>query len=811
MIEFSQNTPKGRIENAAALSQSLNIPIELAELLCRRGYDDTAAANEYLNPSANQLNDPFMFNEMRAAVDAIFSAMAEDRLICVFGDYDVDGIMAVTILCRYLASAGARVTQYIPSRHTEGYGLNNAAIDSLAEQSVTLLITVDCGITALEEIAYAKGLGIDVVVTDHHQCLCTLPECVAVIDPANPSDNYPYKNLCGAGVAFKLVHALGGKEEALKYVDCAAIATLADIVPLTGENRAIVSEGLKAINCGNCLLGVKALIEVSGYSGRVVEAGAVSFSIAPRINAAGRTGTAQTALSLFLTDDEKETRKLATELDMQNRNRQSIEQEIYKDAMDRITRGEADVIRDEAILLVGEGWNHGVIGIVASRLVERYNRPVLLFTSEDGLCVGSGRSIRGVHLFDCLSSMSELFIRFGGHEMAAGLTIEQSKMPEFRKRFMDYLRQNVNKDIFVPQATYDMTLLPENLSYALAESVKLMAPFGTGNPAPIFRLQDVSPKNPVTIGCEKRHLRFTLSRGSDVLGCIAFGMGDKQETLTDVTAEMLCTIGINDFRGVKKEQLVIKNIRTVLPMDTDGYIDKCNYKFHDAFFALARYNRDCRNSEITSEFRAEKKVDWAELFVQWINDSPQGTAAVCATPEGAKAFLSRMRDYGVSEKLDILFGETLDERAYNAVIMAPMPLPLEGFRKVLFMEELPESIQVTLASGANEAIITAGMPLNNFAERAKVSREELIPVFEAMSRLAVSKTSFLNRSAYLDELKKLCSSSMEHLIFGLDVFTELGFFHCENAGAFRVTALKDSKRRLLRESPTFAAVNRGMD
>jgi single-stranded-DNA-specific exonuclease len=811
MIEFRQNTPAGRVENAAALSRALGVPLELAELLCRRGFDEPAAAHEYLNPSLNQLHDPFLFAEMRQAVDAVFSAMAEDRLICVFGDYDVDGIMAVTILERYLKSIGARVTHYIPQRHTEGYGLNRAAIDLLLDRGVSLLITVDCGITAIEEINYAKSLGIDVIVTDHHQCLKELPDCLAVVDPANIADAYPYKCLCGAGVAFKFVQALGGLSEAKKYIDCACLATLADIVPLTGENRAIVAEGLKAINEGNCLAGIKAMIEVSGYAGRNVEAGAVSFAIAPRINAAGRTGTAETALTLFLTDDEAEAAQRAAELDAENRRRQAIEGEIFKDAMAKIASGEADIVRDPAIILVGEGWNHGVIGIVASRLVERYTRPVLLFTCEDGVCVGSGRSVKGVHLFESLNAMSDLFVRFGGHEMAAGLTIEQAKMPEFRQRFMEYLKSNAPKDAFVPRADYDMTLSPERLSLKLAEAIRRMAPFGTGNPSPIFRVEGVSPKNPVTMGNENRHLRFTLSRGRDVLGCVAFGMGDRQEALTDITAELLCSLEVNDFRGAKKEQLVIKNIRAMLPVDTDGYVKNCEYKFHDAFFALARYNSDCRKTESHAPNSVSERSDWAERFASWVADSPQGAAAVCVTPQGAKLFLRKMRELGIADKLDVLFGETLDERAHNAVIMAPMPLPLEGFRKVLFMESLPGPLYEVLASGANEEVITAGMSLEDFAEQAKVGRDELIPVYEAMNKLAVAKTVFLSRTAYLDELKKLCSSPMEHLIFGLHVFSELGFFRSENIGAFRVTAVKDSIRRLLSESPTFAAVNRGMN
>ncbi len=393
--------------------------------------------------------------------------------------------------------------------------------------------------------------------------------------------------------------------------------------------------------------------------------------------------------------------------------------------------------------------------------------------------------------------------------MAAGLTIEQSKMPEFRQRFMDYLKKNTPKDAFVPRADYDMTLPPESLSLKLAEAIKRMAPFGTGNPAPIFRVAGVSPK------IRSPWAAKTGTFGSPFPGEGCFGLrrlrhGRQAGDPDGHHGGASLRAGDQRFPREKREQLMIKSIRATLPADTDGYVEKCDYKFHDAFFALARYNSDCRKSESYGPIAVDKRSDWAERFAKWAGDSPQGAAAVCVTPEGAKAFLLKMREFGVSEKLDVLFGETLDERAHNAVIMAPMPLPLEGFRKVLFVESLPAPLCALLAFGANEEIVTAGMPLGAFAEQAKVGREELIPVFEAMNRLAVAKTVFLSRSAYLEELKKLCSSPMEHLIFGLNVFSELGFFRSETVGAFRVTAAKDSIRRLLSESPTFAAVNRGM-
>ena len=803
MIEYRQNLPQGRLENAAALARTLNIPPIMAELLCRRGYDEIESARAFLNPSVDGLHDPYQFVGMQDAVDCIFAAMAMEEKICIYGDYDVDGIMAVTILVRYLKSQGADVMHYIPSRHTEGYGLNCAAMEKLAEAGVGLLVTVDCGVTALEEVRRAQELGMEVVVTDHHQCMPDLPECAAVINPALPDQTYPYRSLCGAGVAFKLVQALGGRDAALCYIDYAAIATLADIVPLTGENRIIVAEGLRRINRGQGALGVKAMLEVSGYGNRAVEAGSVSFSIAPRINAAGRTGSPETALALFLTEDPKEAKKLAEELDGENRRRQAIEAEITKDAMAHIAAGEADVVRDSAIILVGEGWNHGVIGIVASRLVERYSKPVLLFTSEDGVCVGSGRSVRGVHLFESLKSIGDVFVRFGGHEMAAGMTLEQSRMEEFRRRYNAYLQENVPKSTFTPKAPYDMTLAPQEMTLPLAEALRAMAPFGMGNPSPVFRLENVVAKNPAVMGSENRHLRFSIQRDKAPLGCVAFSMGERMAELSDAQVEMLSSLEVNDFRGERREQLMVKSVRPVLPAQVNSFIGENNFKFHDAFLDTALYNREWNPAQISPCER------WAEVFSGWMQEDPQGSVAICMTPEGASAFLGAMQERSLSGKLDVLFGRAQDDRAYNAVLLAPLPEALSGYRRVLLMEDYDGPLCALWGERAEE-FCCARVSMEPFLVETQATREMLVPVYSAMLRLGATQTSFLSKDAYFEQLSKLSPAPRRLLSLGLRVFSELGFLSAGQEGAFRVNVRKNAPRRDLSKSRTFAALGEAL-
>ena len=805
MIEYRQNEAIGDENRSGELARALRIPSAVARILCRRGYDDVQRAEEFLHPGPSQLHDPFLFQGMRGAVDAVERALARGGRICVYGDYDVDGIMAVTILKRYLLGRGGDVIHHIPTRHGEGYGLNMAAMENLAGQGVSLLLTVDCGITALAEVERARELGMEVVVTDHHQCLPELPKCAAVIDPACPLQRYPYRSLCGAGVALKVVQALGGLDACEEYLDCAAIATLADIVPLTGENRAIVAEGLRRINRGECKRGILALLEAAGYGGRAVEAGTISFSIAPRINAAGRTGSPENALALFLSDDPRECRRVAVELDGENKKRQSIEADIYKDALARIAAGEADIVRDRAIILCGGNWNQGVIGIVASRMVERYNKPVILFACEDGICTGSGRSVRGVHLFESLQRFQDMFVRFGGHEMAAGLTIEQSRLEEFKRLYNEYLRETIPAPVFRPKAGYDFEAERGELTLPLAESLRMLEPFGMGNPAPLFRLRETMVRSPRTMGSDGSHLRFSIDGEEGALGCVAFSMGNRMAELTDASVDLLCNLEVNDWRGERKPQCLVRSIRQELPRDFPAFLEENAWKFHDAFFTFSKYN------ENGPEKMPEPVEDGVALFAGWIQEEQQGCIALCFTPEGAKALLGGLEALGLLDRFDLLFHEAAEERCHNAVLLAPVCKPIAPYRRVLFAGCPPVPCAGLFARCADEAFAQSPGDCRGFLSEAQAAREELIPIYGAMLRLGGSRTSFLTRRAYLDQLEQMLPGmSRARLALGLEVFSELGFIQVSQNGNFSVVPWRNAPKRDLSQSAVFTLAQRAL-
>ena len=800
MLHFVRNDAKGDEGNAPQLAMALDIPVMLANLLCRRGIDTVEAARAFLNPAAEALCDPFLFEDMLDATDCIFAAVDGGERICVYGDYDVDGVMATAILVRHLCSMEADVVPYIPSRHTEGYGLNREAIEKLAEDGVGLLITTDCGVTALEEVAYAVELGMEVIVTDHHQCLDSLPECAAVINPARPGTAYPYPNLCGAGVALKLVQALGGEPAAMEYLEYAAIATVADIVPLTGENRALVALGLAKINSGEVCAGVRALIDAAGYANRTVDAGTVGFALAPRINAAGRTGLSQRSLELFLTDNEKEARRLAAVLDEENRNRQAIEAGILAEALGMIESGEVDVVDDPVILLAREGWNHGVVGIVASRLVEIYSKPVILFGIENGLCTGSARSIRTVHMFDSLCRFSDLFVRFGGHEMAAGLTIEQSNLAEFFRLFKEYLSEAVPQEAYLKRTCYDAELRPVDATLDLAQSLRRLAPFGMGNPTPAFLLQGAQPTALRTIGADRTHLSFALERSAGPLDCTAFSMGSRIAELGGARCDLLATLEADDYKGVKKAKCIVKSLRVCPPDDVDVHIQANVWKFHDAFYESILYNNsyDEKKQECTDDAFGLLKT----LFAQKV----QGTLALCFTPEGAAKLLIDLKREGMLDSIDIAFGTLRNDAVHNAVVLAPqlLSLKLEAYKTVVIVDDyLTAGARGELLSRCAR-VVSARRYAEAFVESLPVGRERLIPVYKAMLQTAMTKTSFLSREDYMAEIQNLVPAGNELVSFALRVFSELGFLTVANEGSFSVTPVQNPPQKELSQSTTYS-------
>ncbi len=479
-----------------------------AAVLTARGLDTPQAASAYLADDPAGLHDPFALADMDKAVAVIRRAMQKGDPIVVYGDYDVDGVTATCILVDYLRSRGAQCTYYIPNRLSEGYGLSPAAMEQLYQQGARLLVTVDSGITANEEIAAARALGMQVVITDHHECHETLPDADAVVDYKRPDCSYPFESLAGVGVAFKLICALEGASLPMleKYADLIALGTVADVMPIVGENRIMVSAGLRKM-AETSNLGLEMLLREAGMKNRRLTSSTISFVLAPRINAAGRMGRAELAAELFLTKDPVRAQKLAAALCEQNKLRQNEENQILTQALARL-RTEYNPLEDKIIVLAGKGWHHGVVGIVCSRLCDRYGCPVVLIAlDEDGTGKGSGRSVAGFNLFDALTSCSDLLQRYGGHELAAGLTVSADQIEELRTRLRAYAESHVTMADLMPQLPIDCQVEPDWITLENIRALSVLEPYGMKNPEPVFCMRNMTVEDITPISSD-RHVRL---------------------------------------------------------------------------------------------------------------------------------------------------------------------------------------------------------------------------------------------------------------------------------------------------------------
>ncbi len=552
-----------------SLADSLNISKALAILLIQRGITNFFEAKTFFRPSLGSLHDPFMMDGMQQATQRVIEAITNNQKICVYGDYDVDGTCSAALMYLFLKELGADVMTYIPNRLTEGYGISNQSIDYLNEQGVNLIISVDCGITAVEEIQHAKSHKIDVIVCDHHQPKEQLPEAYAVLDPLKPTDTYPFKSLSGAGVAFKLATAIGDrigkKEMAYKYLDLVALASAADIVPLVDENRILVREGLEIIN-KNPRPGIEALIRSARMELGNLSAGQIVFTIAPRINAVGRLGDAHRAVELFTTNDPLKASQLAKILEEENSKRREIDEATFSHAVS-IVEKEIDLNTNMGIVLHDPEWHPGVIGIVASRLVEKFYRPAIMLTTVDGIAKGSARSIPGFNIYEALQSCEDLLLQFGGHEAAAGLAVSIDKLDEFKKRFNDILCKSMNEEDIYPEITIDLKLSFSEISPKFLRILRQFAPFGPGNMRPVFLSENVSlVYPPKVVGMNHIVTSFKQNSNDKVFDAIGFNLGfyadyiDKDRDLVDIvyTIETINKDG-KEFPQIRIKDLKIKN------------------------------------------------------------------------------------------------------------------------------------------------------------------------------------------------------------------------------------------------------------
>lgn len=638
---------------------SLGLPERLLELLLDREIDTPEKIERYLHPKREDLLDPMLMQDMDKAVNVIRDAIEKHEEITVFGDYDVDGVTATAILLTYLRKQGAQVGFYIPDRHGEGYGLNIAAIEQIATHS-KLLITVDCGITCAAEVARAKELGMRVIVTDHHQLGPQIPECEAVLNPL--LGHYPFRRLCGAGVAFKLVQAMGGTEAIEPLWELAALATIADIVPLMDENRVIVYYGLAAMATTQ-RPGLIALMESAGVDLQKVSSSDVAFRMAPRINAGGRLALASRGVQLLTTRRMDTAREIAEELNQDNIRRRELEIEIFQQA-DEMTRQQIDFMNERAIVVCGEGWNPGVIGLAASRLVEKYKWPTILFSRDGDICVGSARSIPGVNIHEAMSTCRDLFIRFGGHAQAAGLTIEAKNVPEFKRRLSEAIREQAAPEAFIPTEEYDLELELSEMTEAFVDAFSAMQPTGFGNPAPVFCVRGVHTTDVRTIGKDGAHLRMRLAQGSDMRSAIGFRMGDRAANLPEVI-EAIITLSINVWQDKRSVQCELRQMQAYMP--GKAFIAECqrqSEKISNAMLStLCLPDQKAENIErMTLE---QAKTVLASEFEKGYQGILIGVHTLAALK------LLNVHLAVMHAQLDYVLEKTEDIRGFNTLVMVP--------------------------------------------------------------------------------------------------------------------------------------------
>ncbi len=765
----------------------LPIPKRLLELLVDRGLDTPLAIEEYLHPDKSRLHDPMCMQDMERAVEVIRASIAGGEEIIVFGDYDVDGVTATAILLTYLRKQGAKAGFYIPDRHGEGYGLNKAAIEQIAKHA-KLLITVDCGITCPEEVAYARSLGMRVIVTDHHQLGPVLPQCEAVLNPL--LGTYPFRKLCGAGVAFKLVQALGGEEAIESLWELAALATIADIVPLMGENRVIVANGLKAM-AATKRPGLLALMESSGVEPAHVTASDIAFRMAPRINAGGRLALASRGVELLTTRKLDIAREIAQELDQDNTKRRELEMEIFNQA-DHLAQTEIDFLQERAIVVCGEGWNPGVIGLAASRLVEKYRWPTILLSRDGDVCVGSARSIPGVNIHDAMATCRDLFVRFGGHAQAAGLTIEHRHIAEFKRRLSIAIAEQSAPEAFIPTEEFDLEMELGEMTEELIQAFSSMQPTGFGNPAPVFCVRGVHTTDIRQIGKDGAHLRMRLSQGNDLRNAIGFRMGDRARNMPEVI-EAVLALSINQWQDKRSVQCELRQLQAYMP--AKAFLSECQRRTgeieRNLFAALLHSGSETQAETLTLEEAKER------LAHEWLGKY-QGTM-LCVHSVSALKMLN-IHLALIHAQLDYAFGKLEDIRMFNTLVMAPDWEGMNCRPSVILMMDgcVSEGERAWIRSRFPQARL---IEVQDLARQTRSEAVSLLPDDDALRKLYRVLKQREKMEHTLEILTQETGMKIGQIRCGMHIFSELGLMEWqETPFSYRIkqsgkVSLQDSRLR----------------
>ena len=549
-------------EDINKICEENNLSQLIGSILASKKIISKDEIREFLNPTRDDFHDPFLMPDMEKAVERILIAIQNKEKIIIYGDYDVDGITSVTVLKKFLEEQGLKTGEYIPNRLNEGYGLNKEAVKNISEQGYTLIITVDCGISCIEEIEYAKELGMEVIVTDHHEPGEIIPDCLAVVDAERKDNKYPFNQLAGVGVVFKLIQSISLKlnleaKEYLKYLDIVCVGTISDIVPLIDENRVITKLGLKLVEKTRNI-GLKTLLESTGY--KEINSTTISFGIAPRINACGRMGEEKEALELFLTNNIQEAKQISERLNQYNIERQETEKQIFKQAIQEIEEENKDV---PCIILGKEGWHHGIIGIVASKVTDIYFKPSILICFEGEEGKGSGRSIPGFDLHDAVMNCNTYVEKFGGHSMAIGINVKKENFEKFKKEFEEYVQNSHINDI-IPIIKIDKEIDLRKINIQDIRDLKLLEPYGEANKMPLFLIKNMKIQSIRTLS-EGKHIKLKLGIDNYIADAIGFNMGNiAEQYLIGDRVDVVGSLEINDFGDNENIQINLKDIRKTI-------------------------------------------------------------------------------------------------------------------------------------------------------------------------------------------------------------------------------------------------------
>ncbi len=766
---------KGSVK-ATDLSNKINISPEISQILNNRGINDEKDAEIFMNPSLEYLRDPFLMKDMKKATDRIKKAIENKERIYIYGDYDVDGVSSTSILYIYFKSIGFPVKYYIPNRLEEGYGINEEAIKKISDDGCDLIITVDCGITSVKEVELAKELGMDVIITDHHECQSDIPNAYAIVNPKQEECNYPFDMLCGCGVAFKMIQALTDKEEfkssMFDYLEIVTLATICDIVPLIDENRIIVKNGLKLMKEGKNL-GLRELIKVCGIETSKIGSSHIGYSVGPRINASGRLGYSYLGVQLFTTDFEDEAKEIANILESKNIERQMIESKMYKEAEDVIASDEK--YKDDKVLVVAkEGWQHGIIGIVASKLTEKYYKPTILLTIEEGEATGSARSIKGFSIFDALVSCKDLMNKFGGHEQAAGLALNAENIEELRRRVNEIADYNLTKEDLIENIKVEYELEEKSATLELVDNLHKLEPFGLSNPSPRFIMRDLLLTNIYKMGKNKQHLKL-ICENEKSYECVGFNMAYLADNFQEGDKiDVLFQVDENNFNNERKVQFLLKDIRLSHPkLATSNNLSLKLFEKISPIDIDNLYNIHTVEDYLSINIDGDKNINIFDYI-------KEDTLIITNTLNGFYRALSDISltdlDYGINynhiyeknNKVQLIFSPNIDKidlKRYNSIILYDF-LYNKGEYSYLNQNILNKEVIIKYYSDEDKIY------LKNIIDNIVPSREEFINIYKQM---LVSKELQLK----LTELKTVFKLLPLKIFIILKVFRELNLLNFE--------------------------------